>query len=222
MRYMIYLLAVLNLFFLLWNVAQTPPESGDVRVLPPSPAGASPIETLEESQATKFADDDVSGLGRLTATKPPGAGQGLACRVLGPVAANWQAEAIARRLGVSGFVARRRSSEIKVQTGYWVYLPTMEHDDATRIVNLLDEANDSEYFVGKDNMISLGAFEDLSRAEVRLESVRKLGLDPLLEPTYENRSVHWLDLEIATSREAELDTVMKEYPDIRVRNEGCQ
>ena len=221
MRYMIYLLAALNLFFLLWNVAQPPPESGDARVLPPLPAGARYIETLEELQAKKFADD-VSGLGRLTASKPPGAGQGLACRVLGPVAANWQAEAIARRLGVAGFVARRRSSEIKVQTGYWVYLPAMEHDDATRIVNLLDEANDSEYFVGKDNVISLGAFEDLSRAEVRLEGVRKLGLDPLLEPTYENRSVYWLDLEIATSREAELDTIMKEYPDIRVRNEGCQ
>jgi hypothetical protein len=220
MRYLIYLLAALNLFFLVWNVTQPPQESGDARALPPLPAGTRPIETLEELQAKEFADD-ISGVEQLTASKPPGAGQGMACRVLGPIAANWQVEAVAKRLGVSGFVARRRSSEIKVQTGYWIYLPAMERNDATRIVNLLDEANDREYFVGKDNVISLGAFVELSRAEVRLESARKHGLDPILEPTYENRRVHWLDLEIAPSREAELDTIIKEYPDIQVRNEGC-
>lgn len=220
MRYLIYLLAALNFFFLLWNVARPPPVDGDARVLPPLPATARPIVTLEELQAKEFADD-VSGLGRLTTSKPPGAGKGMACRVLGPIASNWQVEALTRRLGVSGFVAQRRSSEIKVQTGYWIYLPAMEREDAMEIVNLLDEANDKEYFVGKDNVISLGAFEELSRAERRFESVRKLGLVPMLEPTYEKRRVHWLVLEIATSREAELDSIIQEHPDIQVRKEGC-
>jgi hypothetical protein len=89
------------------------------------------------------------------------------------------------------------------------------------VVKLLDEANDREYFVGRDNVISLGAFEEMSRAEVRLKSARKLGLDPLLEPTYETRSVYWLDLEIANSGEAELAIIIKEFPDIQIRAAAC-
>jgi len=220
MRYLIYLLGAVNLVFFLWHAVQNEPAAGNVRVMPALPADTRSIQTLEEMR-TEAGAADISRVGELTASLPPGAGQQPSCQVLGPISANWQVDAISKRLEVAGFASQRRSSEIKVQTGYWIYLPAMKRDAAMLVVKLLDEANDREYFVGRDNVISLGAFEEMSRAEVRLKSARKLGLDPLLEPTYETRSVYWLDLEIANSGEAELATIIKEFPDIQIREAAC-
>ena len=81
MRHVVYVLVVLNLVFLGWNIFQSQSDLQAGRTLPPLPETVAPLVTLQEQQA---ADNAVSAIEEITATEPPGAGAGLLCQTLGP------------------------------------------------------------------------------------------------------------------------------------------
>ena len=62
----------------------------------------------------------------------------------------------------------------------------------------------------------------LSRAERRLKSARKLGLEPVLEPRYKTQTRHWLDLRLAAAREGDLAWIAEDYPDLELEPQTCR
>jgi len=214
MRHLIYLLVVVNLVFFLWHAIQGPAVNEVERELPPLPAGVRPLVTLQEREQ--------AAIEAATAAEPPGAGMPLACQSLGPFLTAAKLQAAQDRLEAAGYPGKQRTSEMDVQIGYWVYLPAMETGEAQAVAQLLDSQDDKEYLIGKDNVISLGAFKERSRAEIRLKSAREHGLDPLLEPRYRKRTVHWLDIDGPPVAGGELPLIIREFPDIQLQARACQ
>lgn len=221
MRQLIYILVVVNLAFFLWQVFQSDADTLTARVLPPLPAKARTLVTLDE-RAKKNPQSGVSDIDALTTRKPPGAGALLNCLVLGPFLAIAERDENEQRLVAMGLEPRRRSTEEQEQIGYWIYLPAMEHEDALKITRMLDEKRDKEYFIGRENIISLGAFKERSRADIRMKKVRKYGIEPILEPRYKTRTLHWLDIEKPASREGDLQALKSEFSVIGLQEAECK
>lgn len=221
MRQLIYILVMVNLVFFLWQLFQSDSGTEAAKVLPPLPSNVRALVTLDE-RVQKNTESGVSDVDALTNSQPPGAGATLNCLVLGPFLAIVELEESEQRLVAMGLEPGRRSTEEQEQIGYWIYLPAMEHEEAVRITRLLDEKKDKEYFIGKDNIISLGAFKEKYRADIRVKKVRKYGLEPILEPRYRTRNLHWLDIQPPASGEVELETLKAEYSAIGIQEAACE
>jgi hypothetical protein len=166
-------------------------------------------------------NEDLVMIESLTELQPPGGGDAIICRTLGPIMAASQLKLLGDKLDELGLEPRHRTSESREANGYWVYLPAMKYSQALEIRQKLDEHNDKEYYIGKDNFISLGAFKIKSRAEVRMHQVGKLGLEALLEPRYKTQIVHWLDIDQQAGDAVDLGVVVEEYPGIKLQEQAC-
>lgn len=249
MRHLVYLLLVANLVYFGWNLYQEQPAGDLVRELPPLPATAKPLVMLRELQqqeeqrradqeqeaqqesevqGTPSTDPDVEDVAAvaaveaLTQAEPPGIGVSMLCHALGPFLAPEQLEVVAERLGELGLETRKRSAETQQESGWWVYLPAMPRAEATKVMQLMDENNDREYYLGKDNFISLGTFRVQSRAERRMGTVRKLGLEPVLEARYEAQITHWLDFRMTGALDGDLAWIAEDYPELKLEQQACR
>ena len=203
MRHVVYLLVVVNLVFLGWNIFQSQSVMQSQRNMPAIPKTAVPLVTLEEQQQ---AADEVSTIEKLTDSKPPGASVGLVCQTLGPFVALDAMQEMEEELVDMGLAPQRRESERSYPIGYWVYLP---------------DPRDKEYFIGTGNLISLGAFKEMSRAKERLEKTRKLGLDPVLATRYRTATGYWLDFQTEIAEGKQLDSLVTDSPDIWLQDRAC-
>jgi hypothetical protein len=253
MRHVIYLLVVVNLVFFSWNVLQNVPERNGVahvRRLPPSvrrletiPVGVAakvsfsagnptvnhvdnpPSAKPSEVSAATPPEKDITRVEALTASEPPGAVvPSLRCHVFGPFPDAPAMTRVETRLNELGYKPRERTSEIRVEAGYWAYLPGMEREKATRITKMLKENNDSDYLILKGNVISLGVYNGRSQADTRVKMLQKYGLDPVVEPHYTNRTMHWLDIDLRDGDDERnvLKTIQAEYPTAQAQNAPCQ
>jgi predicted DNA-binding ribbon-helix-helix protein len=177
---------------------------------------------VQGEQQAQQAVTDVAAIEALTQAEPPGAGASVLCQALGPFLATEQLEEVAERLGKLGLETSRRSTETRLENGWWVYLPAMPRAEAMKIAQLLDDKNDREYYIGRDNLISLGAFRVLTRAERRMQSARKHGLDPVLEARYKTQNTHWLDLRMTGALREELAWIAEDYPDLQLEQQACR
>lgn len=218
MRHVVYLLVVVNLVFLGWNIFQSQSVMQAERNMPAIPKTAVPLVTLQEKQQ---AADEVSTIEKLTDSKPPGAGVGLVCQTLGPFVALDAMQEMEAELVDMGLAPQRRESERSYPIGYWVYLPEMAHAESRRLAQILDDHSDKEYFIGKGNLISLGAFKEMSRAKERLEKTRKLGLDPVLATRYRTATGYWLDFQTEIAEGKQLDSLVTDSPDIWLQDRAC-
>lgn len=218
MRHVVYVLVVVNLVFLGWNIFQSQSGLQAERELPPLPETVAPLVTLEEQQA---ADDDVSTIEKLTDTEPPGAGARLVCQTLGPFLALEKVQAMQTELAGLGLESSQRESERTYPIGYWVYLPEMSRSESQRMAQILDDHSDKGYFISKGNLISLGAFQEMPLAKGRLEKTREMGLEPLLETRYRTASGYWLDFQTESSTASQLDNLLTDIPDIWLQDRAC-
>jgi hypothetical protein len=219
MRHVVYMLVVVNLVFLGWNIFQSQTAMQPERNLPALSETAVPLVTLQEKE--QAAADEASVIDVITANEPPGAGAGLVCLTLGPFFERDVMQATEAKLVTMGLEPQQRESERKHPVGYWVYLPEMERGESLRLAQILDEHSDKEYFIGKGNLISLGAFKEMSRARIRLKRVRKLGLDPLLETRYRTSSGYWLDFQAEPSRVEQLAGLVADTQDVWLEDRAC-
>ena len=97
----------------------------------------------------------------------------------------------------------------------------MEREQVLQAMKTLDESRDREYYVGKGNFLALGTFEEKSRAEIRLEQIRKLGFDPILEARYQTATGYWLDIDARTSAADELEAIMQDRPGLKLQDTAC-
>jgi hypothetical protein len=219
MRHVVYLLVVVNLAFLGWNIFQGQPARQVGHDLPPIPDTARPLVTLQEQE--QAAADEVSALEAMTGNEPPGAGAGLLCQTLGPFLALDAMQAAEKKLVAMELEPQQRESARQHPIGYWVYLPEMERAEARRLAQILDDHNDKEYFIGKDNVLSLGAFQDMSRAKIRLKRVRKLGIEPRLETRYRTAAEYWLDFQAESAVGEQLTGLVAGNPDVWLQDRAC-
>lgn len=227
MRHLVYLLLVVNLVYLGWNVFESRSASGQVRHLPPLPATVSHLVTLQEREAEEekpgevSATDDVSSIEDLTAAQPPGAGVAIQCQALGPFLAAEDMRVIESRLLELDLQPAQRELESKELIGYWVYLPAMPQGDVQAALAILKEHQDKEYYVGKQNFISLGTFKGISRAERRLKQARKMGLEAILEERFTSRSAWWLDIQSDGAAAEQLSGIVASRPELQLVELAC-
>lgn len=165
---------------------------------------------------------DAVVLDELTIAEPPGAGsRANDCQALGPFETEADAQAVAPRLEALGIQPRQRSAEAREENGYWVYLPSMDRETALEIAHKLDEQGETDYFIGKDNYISLGIYQGIERAEVRMRQVHKLGLDALLEVRYRTHQAYWLEFRDTAGSAQEIAAIMSEQPGLQLHTLAC-
>jgi hypothetical protein len=233
MRHVIYLLLVANLVFFGWHVRQLQKEDGiALRTLPPIPATAVPLVSLQEMEQKQEPvpesepelldpGEDLAMIESLTKLQPLSSGGAIGCQTLGPIMAVAQLRSLDGKLGELGLESMRRTTGDQKAIGYWVFLPAIERSQALEIKARLDKHKDKEYYIGKDNLISLGIFKVKSRADARLGQVRKLGLEAVLEARYRKDTVHWLDIDRQSGDAVDLGAVLEEYPGIKLQEQAC-
>ena len=219
MRSVVYLLVVVNLAFLGWNIFQSQSARQAGHDLPPVPEAARPLVTLQERE--QAATGEVTALEALTVEEPPGASVGLVCQSLGPFLALDTMQAVEKKLVAMELQPQQRESARQQPIGYWVYLPEMERAEAKRLAQKLDDHNDKEYFIGKDNVLSLGAFKDMSRARIRLKRVSKMGIEPRLETRYRTAAEYWLDFRAEPAAGKRLTALLVRNPDVWLQDGAC-
>jgi hypothetical protein len=219
MRHIVYLLLVANLVYLGWNLFPGNSLGDSFSALPPIPEGAKPLVTLKEMQQ-QAGSPEAGAIEALTATEPPGAGM-QACQTLGPFENPEQATAVTAQLDKLGLQSRQRIAQVRKENGYWVYLPSMERAAALEITHKLDENGDSDYYLGRDNFIALGTFNDIARAEVRLKQVHKLGLDAILEARFTEHDTYWLEFHKLPSAGGELSAILGKDPQLQLHELEC-
>lgn len=221
MRHLIYLLVVANLVVFLWHAVLERGDEARERALPPLPAGVRTLVTLEEREQAR-SGDGADNLESLTASQPPGAGLPLTCTMLGPFLTSAEMEPVSERLAELGYRTEPHTTEEQTRIGYWIFLPPMEREKALEITRMLGDKGDREYYIGRDNLVALGAFREMARVEKRLKRVRELGLDPVVEPRYKTHTVYWLNLEGLNPEAADLETIAGEFPDIQPQGVACR
>ena len=251
MRHVIYLLVVVNLVFFSWNMLQNVPHKGGaslVKRIPPNVRRLEIIQENAEKNASAIEEDardisdaspvitdptviteaqsataDINRVQSLTASEPPGAvAQSSNCHVLGPFQDDSEMKAVENRLNQLGYQPRERTSAVQVEAGYWVYLPTMVHEEALRITSILKQNNDPDFLIMKDNAISLGVYDSTSRVDIRLKMLHNYGLEPVVEPRYATQTAYWLDLDERDDDRSTLKTIRGEYPDVEARDAACE
>ena len=221
MRHLVYLLLVANVVFFGWNLFDNHSPESRVIKMPPLPDNVSRLVTLQEQQADATGENVITDLETLTAEQPPGAGAALQCQALGPFLAVDAMQQIAAELGELGLQPEQRQVESKELTGFWVYLPAMSRDEIRTVLGTLEDYNDKEYYVGKGNFISLGTFKSMERAERRLESVRKMGLEATLEERFATQNSFWLDIQSDGSASEQLQRIAEGNSSLQLVDLAC-
>ncbi len=221
MRHLVYLLLVANVVFFGWKLFETQSPEPLVRAMPPLPDNVSRLVTLQEQQAATAGEQVVTDLETLTAEQPPGAGAVLQCQALGPFLAVDAMRPIAAELGELGLQPEQRQVESKELVGFWVYLPAMPREEIRTVTATLEDYNDKEYYVGKGNFISLGTFKSMERAERRLQSVRKMGLEATLEERFATQTSFWLDIQSNGSATEQLQRIAEGNSSLQLVDLAC-
>ncbi|HHH45226.1 MAG TPA: SPOR domain-containing protein [Gammaproteobacteria bacterium] len=147
------------------------------------------------------------------------------CQTIGPLLDRNDAASISAQLYQQGYQPAVRGGEVREPAGYWVYMPAMPSAEARAIVSDLDRNGMKDYFIGKRNHISLGIFTSKRKARARLERIKSLGYDAVLDQRYRTRTVYWLDIVEKAQPLLGSDlwsTIQAEHPDIRVQRVSCE
>jgi len=219
MRHVVYLLVVVNLVFLGWNMFQNQSTRQAERDLPPIPDTAVSLITLQEKE--RATADEVSVIEMVTGNEPPGAGVSLVCQTLGPFPVREAMQEMEAKLVTMNLEPKQRETAKQRPIGYWVHLPEMERAEARRQAQILDDHSDKEYFIGKDNVLSLGAFQYMNRAKKRLKQVRKLGLDAQLETRYRTVAEYWLDFQLEPAEGEQLTGLVADDQEVWLQDRAC-
>lgn len=147
------------------------------------------------------------------------------CQTVGPFMKETDAKGISRKLAELGYQPSLRTGEVRIPAGYWVYMPSMRAAEARRIVAELDAHGMTDYYIGKQNYISLGIFSGKRKAQVRLEQVKALGFDAILDQRFRTTTVYWVDIregETPLLGSAVWPDIQAQYAEVRVQRISCE
>ncbi len=241
MKHLLYLLIVVNLVYFSWHMSQGVSDDDTVHELPPLPADTRRLMTLKELRdqqqeqapegptvmqpssraGSPTGSESLASIEALTEEQPPGAGVPLTCYSVGPFMSETELSAAAARLDKLELESSQHREEVQEKIGYWIYLPAMPREKVLGYKAKLDKRKDKEYYIGRDNVLSLGAFKEKSRADRRMKDLRKIGIKAVLEPRYKTREAFWLDLVdgISTADHSRLSSVV---PEAGIKQQACR
>lgn len=177
-----------------------PAPAGEVATLRPDGPLPEPAEPSGEavSSADQEGTDVAAGNGAAPAEAlppQPAAAPVRICQTIGPFLARRDAERLVGQLAEAGPQAVIRVSQMQQPNGYWVYLPEMERNAARRTVRELQARGVEDYYLGRQNVISLGLFSDRRTAEARMREIAAMGYESRVEERFKSRDMYWVDLE---------------------------
>lgn len=124
------------------------------------------------------------------------------CVTVGPFATTELAARAQQTLTDSGYSSVSREVAISVPNGYWVYLeaPSTEAAERRMLERLRRGGINDAAVVGDagSRRISLGIFNEETRAFTRSEAVARLNLLPQIVAQEKPSTVYWLDLSLKT------------------------
>lgn len=147
------------------------------------------------------------------------------CQTLGPFLKKPDVTSVFALLARNGYTVNVRDGDAREPAGYWVYLPAMQAREARRIVADLDAKGMKDYYIGKRNYISLGIFSERDKAEGRLQQVKQLGYEAILDQRFRTRDVYWLDVEqgdTALLGSEVWKQVQAGHADVRAQRVSCE
>jgi hypothetical protein len=150
------------------------------------------------------------------------------CVSLGPFQDLAAASQASAALSAAGFESKQRFEQGEFWVGYWVSvqdLPTRTAAEAA-IIKLKDAGVTDVYLLpgqSASNIISLGVYSVLTRAERRVAQIRALGLDAVMADRKRSGSVYWLDVELKQPGQHIDAAVLSSQPGqiIRVETRPC-
>jgi hypothetical protein len=179
-RVALFVLLLVNLAFFAWAQWLAPKEAA----LPVSPKVDAPrLQLAAESTASSVGADG-------------------SCVTVGPFATNELAARARQTLTDSGYASIPRQVTTSEPDGFWVYLEAPSTPTAER--RLLDRLSKGgirdAQALGEPGArrISLGIFNDETRAALQSERVARLGLLPQIEAREKSGTAVWLDLTLKT------------------------
>ena len=208
MRSLFILLLVVNLSYLVWGVAFS--EKNTTPVIVQQPQGMQILTLLSErpgdtvASANMQSSQEVSKISKPNAKVDkklsPSMAPAKTCYSLGPILDEKNSKKLEQKLKQNGFEPKHKAITDKEPKSYWVYFPAEKTlEDAKAVENQLKIANASDYFIirkGKyTNAISLGLYNDYSRAKLRVGRLKKLGFNPKIQTRYKEVTRHWLDFQ---------------------------
>jgi hypothetical protein len=220
MRYVIFLLVVMNCAYFSWQVFLDGPVKPVQRLLPPLPLDVRRLVTIQERDAQQ-STSETRKIEGLTATQPPGAVMPLSCQALGPFLAQSELTKFEKRLDRLGLTARSQTRYQREQVGYTVLLTSAGYDEALQNKRRLEKEDITASFIGVNNTLSLGAFRDKSRAETILARAQALGLHPRIEPGYAKRSTYWLVIQGHEDQDESLAGLTRKHSGLRLESMAC-
>lgn len=155
----------------------------------------------------------------------PAASLPRVCQTIGPFAEREQADAFSAQLTALGQSAVRRTAVTEQPSGYWVYLSSMPRAEARRTIDELAAKGVKDYFLGRQNYISLGIFSERRMAESRVREITALGYRPQLEPRFVTREVFWLDFEESGPDYISAEqwrSLLENRPELRRQSLACE
>lgn len=207
MKWLIYLLLLVNISLFAWHYRSGPGTTGPIVS---SPVDIQRLVLLREEQAQTD-------------------GQQPWCYSLGPLKKTEQAEALLQRLRQWELTGWQRKSQEAGRQGYWVLLPPLpSRTEAREAVTQLKAKNIEDYFLiatgEKANGVSLGVFSTFEAAHRRINQLDKLGFDATWENVRLPVEEYWLDWprEAGGLNETQLTQLREEYAGLRQIERHCE
>ena len=215
MRYLAYTLLLVNIVFFILSSGAKPPQ--EVRLHQDGiPLDADQLVLLSERLA------DVSS--NLASISPTGYSTQIDCHAIGPLTQE-KADDVYEKLIEQKYAASIRNSEVEEAAGYRVFLPAMSLVEAKRTMADLKVRGMNDYFMGKQNDISLGVFSSRAKAQTQQQKVEQYGYRVEIENRYRIRTAYWLDVEESESSllQSEIWAEMQSiHPDLRSSLVRCE
>jgi hypothetical protein len=219
MKWMIYLLLLMNLGFGLWHYRS---------------------QALNESQVQNKSDDDNLRLVLLQEylaqqDKPPTveteaeilSGAGKSCYTLGPFKAVNDANSVRNMLKKAKISAKRRVKKDKTRKGFWVLLPpAASHAQARENVEKLKAQGIKDYFLvangDQTNAVSLGVFAQSDTAQSRYQEIKGMGFNPKIQNVDLPMREYWLDWPVEQVLSTKLlAQIRKQYNGVGQTERSC-
>lgn len=160
----------------------------------------------------RVAARDEPDVRAAAASEPDARDAAERCVSIGPFPTEARVEAAAAALGAAGYAFSSRSAEGEIWVGFWVHInaiPTRAEANAM-LAELRENGLPDAYLIpGEEDgdIISLGVFNDMTRAGRLEQQVRRIGLEPVIAERSRPGTVHWLDVTVPAGRELDLGTL---------------
>ncbi|SEQ00800.1 Sporulation related domain-containing protein [Ectothiorhodospira magna] len=212
MRLLCLVLLLLNLALLWYGLAASPSE--------PSPASASPPVQRTDVPLLRLIHETPSPTVFNSSPLPEPAPQ---CIRLGPFQDSQSVKPLQAILDQEHVTYHLQAMTQSRPQSYWVILPTDNRAEArAAVAQLTARGVDDHYIITQGphtHGVSLGLFSEQARAIRRMEQVRQVDLEPIIETRYREVTLYWLEVTLTV---AGLQALMPSLPpEISVMEQAC-